>query len=579
MQRRIILCFEDIFPDEEKKEASFYLRDIHKNEVFQLAANFARINRFESPQKEVFHALEAFFGKENHDLANQIYIKTKQLNPSRYFYNPVSSLILLEQAYLLDIEEKTKDYQKAEIALFKAYLSINSYFTKQQEKAFDTTKSQDPELRFPLMTFCSMYPDHDKSNYVAHEQIICQTIKASYLFKYLEELPKVTPLLKEFCSLFHVDKWESYVQKIFPLLNSIANHDEGHLKIQLDLKQEHYDINKNFLNALTLKFDGEDLEVDFLVLRNTPIVKLEEDLYLIVFDLFVIEKLYKGIYFTLSAINKGFTRKEQIDIRGLFTLGFSEKTLLYKAMEEIYPEAQVKFTGEELDKQNIDGAPDYYIRQDKQILLMESKDILVDKDIKYSYNFSAYEPVFEEKLYGIYNDKKDKWKRKAVLQLTKSIENILNKDNSFDDDYNPKKVIIHPVIILHDFQYDVPGLEYWINTWFQEKIEELRENGYYVTNIRALSIINIDSLLLHSENLLQDVGLIELLEIRHRRKKPMLKRKFKNEMEWENHQFEQIEPFSLFINNYLVGRGIRKYPKLSEKVSLALFDNKEEELK
>ncbi|MDZ7848666.1 MAG: hypothetical protein U5L96_19075 [Owenweeksia sp.] len=240
--------------------------------------------------------------------------------------------------------------------------------------------------------------------------------------------------------------------------------------------------------------------MDFILLRSNPIFKLEEDKYLLLYDLFIIEKIFKGMYFQLSQINSRLDKKLQVkNFKSHYGYRFSEQELLYRAMDALYVSAKVKLTGQEIDSNGIDGAPDYYVRQGKNILLFESKDFLIDSKSKLSYDLKTYEEVFEKKLYCDFETDKPK----AVVQLINFIKKLLGTSFPLDQSYNYRDIRIYPIVITHDIQYDTPGLDVMINTWFQEELDDLASEGYYTRKVKPLTIINIDTLLLHSVPLLR----------------------------------------------------------------------------
>lgn len=570
-----LLTFEEVFPDEEKKEFQEYLSNIHETELYKLAANFATIIDFKSSKEEIDHTFTALFGPYNKEFATKPYRQILSLinNGDQWrFFNPFSSLVLFEETFKIKNHAPTPNYEVAEQNIFKAYLAINSFFVKRQEKAFISTENEeDEDLKFAQRLFCQGYPDHDKSNFILREQFICQSLKSIFLFEFLSKQDKLENLLNVFYERFGIEKWQDFVQLLFPIAENLINKEDiGQTEIVIDPNKDNYENICDFIDNLALSEKDKTEQIDFLSLRGKPFIKSEEGKYLVIFDLFVIEKYFKGIYFLLFEINGKLPKAMRInneEFRNIFTFDFSEKTLLYKAMSIIYPNEPLAFTGKVLDEMGISAAPDFYLRNGKDLLLFESKDILIKKEVKYSYDIEKYDNEFGEKLFGFY-DKHNKWHNKAVLQLINSVSNVLKKLNSFDVKYKPKEVNIYPIILLHDFQYEVPGFEYWINTWFEGELEALKEKGLYVKNIKPLTIMCIDSLLLHSEPLKNKIKLHKALEIYHKRKKkwPWSKKKISNYQELVDTKTESLMPFSIFLDNYLIRRKINKYPSLNEYI-------------
>ena len=57
------------------------------------------------------------------------------------------------------------------------------------------------------------------------------------------------------------------------------------------------------------------------------------------------------------------------------------------------------------------------------------------------------------------------------------------------------KLMVYPIIVLHNHQFNVPGLNQLVSSWFQMKLERLSKNGYNNENIQEVVIVTIDALI------------------------------------------------------------------------------------
>jgi len=313
-----------------------------------------------------------------------------------------------------------------------------------------------------------------------------------------------------------------------------------------------------------------------------------DGVYRIIFNLFVVEKIFKGVYFLLRDVNKTLPAKNRIkDIKSFYGDEFSEKILCYKVIESIYPDKCIRFSGKELADMKIDAAPDYYVRKGKSILLFESKDFLIAADKKMSFDFNVYEEEFGRVL--DYEELPDgKIKPKAVVQLINSIRRILKRKFSADNDYHYKDVFIYPVLLTHDHQYDTPGFNELIDFWFQDALLELAEERLFIHHVKPLSVVNIDSLIYNQVGLSNDIPFHEMLNLYHNNKKiEKEKRKnFKSQTEYDQYfeEYKQMRisksvPFSTYIDKYFHNQGLWKQPPLMELVAPALFKEEYDERK
>jgi hypothetical protein len=239
-------------------------------------------------------------------------------------------------------------------------------------------------------------------------------------------------------------------------------------------------------------------DYDFKKIRSKPFYKVEQGIYRIIYGLFVIELIHKGVFFKLNEINNGLKDGDKIkNFRSLYCDDFSEKYLLYKLLNSIYKNRYIEFSGEQIKQFGIDSEPDYYIRNGNNLFLFESKDILINASIKSSYDFNLYEPEFKKKLY--FELKKEKVDKRAVLQLINNIQNVLTKQFQFDTNYKTHSLYIYPILILHDHQFNIAGLNLMVNSWFQIELAKLKEKGLVIDKVKPITIIDIDTIIFHQD--------------------------------------------------------------------------------
>ncbi|HEV8081930.1 MAG TPA: hypothetical protein VGP55_01950 [Chitinophagaceae bacterium] len=523
-----------------------------------------------------------FFREENADFANQIYNNIKEFEDRGVhikIINSYASLNLFECFFSQPDERETQTEAEFERNLFKAYLIFNSEFTEKQSIVFSSCELLDDKLKIPMLLFCMEYPVSDKSNYDINQIWVTQTIKAIYLFEFLEANIKTWPLLAAFLTYFNIATWQDYLKSLLPLtIPAIRNEREVHTDINIT-PGEKFDEGCAFIEKLMVQENDELDQNDFITIRARPFYKIDIGIYRIIFNLFVVEKIFKGAYFLLRDINKTLSDKEKIkEIRSFYGDEFSEKVLCYKVVESIYPTKCIRFSGKQLAEMKIDGAPDYYIRKGKNILLFESKDFLILADKKAAFDFNVYEQEFQRVLY--YETLLDgKEKHKAVMQLINSVRKLLKKEFSADVDYHYKDVFIYPILLTHDNQYDTPGFNELIDYWFQHELLGLQEEGLFIHHVKPLSVVNIDCLIYNQIGLANDISLHEILSLYHGYKRlDQKKRKFKNKEEYEKYLDEykqsimsKLIPFSLFIERYFDKEGLWKLPPILDLVTPALF--------
>jgi len=573
-----VLEFKVAFPEDEPLQLKEYLKGGSK-EIILKAATFFLSGSQHSDFKDNRIFLGALFGKENSDFANSVIAKIAEIEKkgsSVRILNTYSGLKLFENFFSKEEEDENQTHAEFERNLFKAYLTLNSEFTQKQLNAISSTKDIDDELLIPMMMFCADYPIADKENFDIKQVWGTQMIKSIYFFQFLEKNDKTKPLLEKFLVFFSKATWQDYLKCFLPItIPSITNEIGSYTEINVPV-DENFDENCSFIDKLILQEYDEINSNDFLVLRAKPIYQIEKGKYRVIFDLFLLEKIFKGMYFLLNKVNETLSVSEKFDNwKSFYCFEFSEKTLVYNVIKEIFPNNCIQYTGQEITDMKIVGGPDYYVRKSKNIFLFESKDFLIRADKKMSFDYSIYEKEFAKTLYFEENEK-GKEKSGAILQLINNIRKVLKKELLADTDYHYKDVFIYPVLVTHDSQYDTFGLNRLLNYWFLDEIEGLKEEGLFIHRVKPLTLINIDSLIYNQAGLKDNIHLNVVIEQYHKEIKIDTKLKFSTKSEVQAYLMSKQVPFSYFINNYFSENGIKKVPSLLNIVAPALFVNDNE---
>lgn len=546
-----IIDFEKVFEDENSEDYLKKIEDIPKRLLVEVASYFVSANPDNELVKDYKHFLSKLFGKENNKLANEINNKIveykKEKSKTVGILNPRTSLKLFETVLTQNQEDIEISDKDLEILIFKIYLALNTQLNKNDNLIIESTKnfSQYPDLI--CLAIGNSLPISDISNYNLKSVFVGQILKAIFLFEFLSTQDSSQTLLENFYTRFKVTDYKGFLQKIFPIAFFVisAKH-EGSMTLEVK-KDENYESNIDFLDNLVVsKIDYVDNDIDYLTLRANPLYKLSDTSYRVISPLFAIEKIFNGLYFLLKEINDAFDKTSQIKLRQLITFEFSEKYLLYKIIERTYEKKYFKLSGEQM---KTPGAPDYYIRNGNKVFLFESKDILIRADIKESYDFEQYEKALKEKLYFETNGKKES--PKAVRQLTNFAKSLLNGNFNEDKNYKPNSIRIYPIILLHNRQLDILGLNNLINIWFELEKDEIEKTGLSTKNLRKPTIIHIDTLLVMHEQLASGkYQLDELLDEYQNviNGNQLKKKKFKTEQEMMQAVQDQLASFNMFFD-------------------------------
>lgn len=311
-------------------------------------------------------------------------------------------------------------------------------------------------------------------------------------------------------------------------------------------EQDNFEKSCDFLEKLAVNWDestGSD-QNDYLPLRSNPLQKLKRGEYRVIYDSFLIKKMYNGLIFILSGLVRRDGTLFQGDLLGELRRRFSENTLLYIVMQRIYGERDYKcITGEEFQKAELKREPDYFLRLKNDIFLFESKDFYIKGETKLSYNFSLIEPAL----------KKDRLE-KAVQQLARNVARTFNKHLILDDDYEVDVLKIYPIAVVHDPLYSCPCLNYWVNGWFQQELKKIKaESGMEVVDLQRvmpLTILEIDTLILYQPQLQNGKMNFKTLLDSYHNQVDMNRFTFVSKIQAESHAMQSSIPFGEYIRRY-----------------------------
>jgi hypothetical protein len=552
LSRQEIIDFNKVFSNENGEDYINRITEIPKNRLIDVASFLISFKTNSEIVTDHRKFLEMWFGKENNKLANEINDKINQYKREKShnvgILNPRTNLKFVENVLALNHETNDISNPELEILLFKIYLALNEQLNKSDNLVI---KSAEKFTKYPQLICLAIgnsLATFDVTNFNLKSVFICQVLKAIFLFEFLEEQDSTDNLLDEFYSKFKVENSLGFLQKMLPLafLAVSSEKKEGFIDLIVD-KDDNYDSNTDFLDNLAVnRILYESTDIDYLNLRANPLYKVEDGKYRVISPLFAIEKIFNGLYFLLKEINDGFDKAKQINLRQLITYDFSEKYILYKVLERTYKKKYFKLSGEQM---KTPGAPDYYIRNGNKVFLFESKDILINAKIKESYDFEKYEAALRDKLY--YDSSGKKESPKAVRQLANFAKTLLNGEFKEDNSYKPKSIKIYPIILLHNRQLDIAGLNNITNIWFNSEVASMEGESIPTKNLRRPTIMNIDTLLIIHEQLAS--GEFELDNILdsyqnwiHEDK--IKKKKFKNEDELFEFRENQLVSFNMFID-------------------------------
>ncbi len=570
--------FEACFPGEDRGTLEEYLSGINKGDLLKMGSFFLGFNTENSRYSNIKNFLEMFFSSENSEFAQTTYANILQYiqnapYPLTTYEVPyvVSSLRFFEFVFdeVTDNQETTKTNKEIEQDTFKAYVLLNQITITDREQ-LSARVSEENDLRLtPAQALLQIsFHNNDLINFRVDKLFDSQLKRALLYFEFLSQLDDCQALLDAFYAHYQVTDYKEYLKQLLGVTYSVLMKDkESHTEIHLDEQGSIGFIDKHIANP-----EESITEVDFLITRSNPLYKIEKDKYRIISPLFTIEMIYNGLFFRLKAINDKLADKDKVsNFYNLKTYQFSEQFVLSKLLKEIYGNKYIQKSGTELDR-IMPGAPDYYIRNGKYVHIYESKDILISKESKQSFDYRDLENEFKIKLF-----ENQKGSAKAVRQLVDTVRKIFVGEATYDLRIPLDKVQIFPVLILHYRMFNAAGLNSLINKWFVEELQGLEKFGLDISRVHDLVIIDVETLMFNKDALIKRKITIQnaLLEYEKdylRFNLANARPRARNQQEANSFVEKSLTPFSLFLDNKIEKLGYQRSGKdLLEKVSV-LFE-------
>lgn len=540
MKRQILLESRLFFQENVEYTFEDCLKGICKSTLLKISQTFLAHRSV-----NIIDYIGTYISPDNSDMAQQgldILSKRRGANFSLEDYfvlTPTVSLKFYERIFDLetpDMDEITPN--EIEKGVLKAYLLLNDIEASKDEHILSTLPDN-IQMKPSWLMLIAMLRYHAVINVSLLKEFYAQFVKAH---TFLDFLQKHQPILfRELLSEFSCNTIEEYlirfVNFVLPAIDSIIKKRKN--EITVPQNEEHEDV-IHFANALSHVVINED--IDFKSLRSVPMHKMGDNVYMPVMPLFLIEQVYKGLYFRLSKINSRL--KIVPNLKSYIGTEFTENVLFYNAIKNAFKNNYLQRSEIEMETLSEGrGNPDYYIRNGNKIYIFELKDVLLNSKAISSQDYNVIEPELREKFY-----KNSKGHHKGVTQLAHNCDDILSGLVKWDTTYKPRRVKIWPIIVVTDNIFSIPGFNQILNNWFQEYLDA-EIGGVYKDQIQPLTVISIDTLLYFPSNEVKEIDKLLSGYSNHLYPKQFIGSKTLTEKEATIKYQESMNPFDLVLAN------------------------------
>jgi hypothetical protein len=483
------IAYKDIFSTDDKPNVDDLLADIPSKSILTIVAHFmAQIHSREDEfmlHKEIFLR---WINQQNDEIRKELTDKFDEIaekhNENVNFFNNITSLYFYQVVFsnYHDGDDRHLSAEE-ELRLIKAYLLVSEKWTEKEIEHLSQRPQNDAEMVAYVLPF-----------QMTHNEIQCykdfrpQIFKALHFFQFIEQDEILKEHLPDFLAQYGLNNWKEYLKHtIVPYVISLS----GSRSTVLVFKEENK-LETDYWDTFCIEVEGYLAKADFLELRENPVFKLQPLHYLYFNYNFIIDKLFQALQFVFSKllIEKGVVSDFGDFKSKFYSETFSENYLLYKTIEHCIANQTniVSLNGEELAEKLGEKGPDYYIRVNNHILLIEFKDVLMGAGPKVSYDFDKISAEINKKLV-----QNEKGKAKGVGQLSKFINNIPDKGYDFDE-VEEDNLIFYPLLLVTDSAFNLFGINYLLENEFRAQLQENNKR-----EVKHLSLLHFDTLLMFQD--------------------------------------------------------------------------------
>ncbi|HEU4573454.1 MAG TPA: hypothetical protein VFS36_00515 [Chitinophagaceae bacterium] len=510
--------FKTLYPEKAGPLFSELLKGISKETLQKVATHLIGYDLFSGKQIDNKQVIENWFSQANQafaqDLFDRIEAYRKKTGRTLHIIHTISCLKILQHGLALEEQGQlnTKSKEQSEIDLLLAMLVCNQNEDADQTKDNEKIEKAFPD-DYPAALLLNMgFPVSDIINFHFSDYTYCQIVKSLRLFKFLESKSECTTLLNEFYSFLGIAHWKEYFERIIPVITAWSSRSKASSVDIVLHKDDHYDDNYAFLKKLSLSEYARMEDVDYIKIREKPLMELDNTTFRIVHPLFLSDKVYKSLYFLFNQLY-GKTDKKLGGFRTWYTSHFSEGTCFREAIQRSFPYADQLLFDNDLANQTpkVVGPPDSYLRIQNSSFLFENKDILINAAIKSSYDFDALIEELKKKLFN------EEGRPVGIGQLITNIRKLLSGENKYDPGFVAGSTNIYPILVTHDNMFDTAGLNRVMGSLYNSELKKLEADGLDIKRVKPITFISIDTFLL-IQHLLRSkkINLAELIELYHK---------------------------------------------------------------
>jgi len=515
----LLLEYSNVYPWPELNliaEIKKFPREMLIKMVLVLGRNFGKCLISEM-DKHPFFSYISEYSKERMGYVFD-YIRREEKSPSCVSYSSTRTLLeFLKLTFGVSSKEQSECYPDyiAEAKVFDLLLAIN----EQKVTSYVPSKRKNDLSR---MMYASFYATNEFTNFDEKLALSEQMYYAKVFFDFITSRDEYRHVYEKFLEIFCIGKWQEYYLAIAAFSALSLKEGVG----VLDVKKQDKDhlITQSVVDAISvsqhdyIEINEEvgDNNRDFAAFRAHPLIHMELSQYMLYNKPLIIDRLYNSLYFDLMPYKLKYKDKSY---NQFFKEIFVEKYLFDHTMlnciserniDACFPAKEDILLPDYIDKKEVVGQPDFYLRENQDVYIFECKAIKLNGDLKSDPDIDEIIEELSNKLYlkrwkiGK-NGKKKSLKSprdEGVGQLVNHIRSI--EDGSFEwDTIRNTNIRYYPVLVLENSEIMQSPLSDIANEWYSECLKE-RVNEHQ-KKCRPLIVMTIKTLFLY-DTYFQDKG-------------------------------------------------------------------------
>lgn len=377
-----------------------------------------------------------------------------------------------------------------EVRFFKAMLLANQ---KANFGQYSANMNDKLDLQLAETYLAYNYANEGIESSDTQDSYRRQVVRFVELVTFLEQQKKLKPLRELFRKHYHIGSIYHYLAPHIIIVNrnKIGIHIfKGGNKIAK--------LCKKVMKRSSIRYDDVipiEKNADYSYFRAFPAIQMDKHQYVVTSTAFMLEHIYESLYFQLKPFARFAGFKNVDEFRTYITTKFTQDWMFNRFMSRCIGNSEKALNEQQCEQVAIKNRnvepPDYYVKENGNVILFELKDTLAKAITKEKRNANEFFADLKERFY-----ENKKGSRKAIRQLMDNVRCIQNGTFVFDN--IPSDSIVYPVIVVDSTYFTQRGIHTKLEYWMRDYCKSLVIDD---TKVKPLILMDISTLRLYCRTL------------------------------------------------------------------------------